>query len=167
MKVRQIVLVLAAVAPLAVLAAACESKHAPTAVRNTMDAQAVKSSPEIASQSAKAQKTLDGWSGDAAVDLALAVEEAEREIILAFAAIGDESDLRYRRSVDAFRSATEIIAAAARPLEKDDAAAVTDLLIFSRASALASRTGEPTAVSPANALKTLRKHQTATTHYEY
>lgn len=151
---------------LAALAAGCAPKRTQSPVRATLDAQAaLPRSPELASRALGAQAKLERWPTDSAVELSLLVEEARRELEIA-AAAGHIEDIRFERAVQAFESATTIITAAADPLDADDVDAVSDLLRFSRSGALAAR-DEPTAVSPTNSLKTLRKHQQAPGHYEY
>ena len=137
------------------------------AVRRTLDAQVQAGAPpEVREEAAKARLALSKWQNDHALRLDVAVDESEEELTRAFSIAG-RSDLHCGQSLQLFSSATDLITRSPTPLDSDAVESVAFLLDRSRELAREARERSPSATSPHNALKTLRRHQSDPSHYAY
>lgn len=136
------------------------------AVRKTLDAQVTTSPPELREAAAKARKALAKWESESALRLDVAVDESEYELARAFSIAGRD-DLHCSQSLEIFSSAAEMITRAPAPLDTDGIESVAYLLDRSRELARVAGGRTPSATSPNNALKTLRKYQADPSHYSY
>lgn len=154
---------------LAAFVAGCAPHHPPlgTSVQRSLDMQSLGESPHAIDENARrAEEALSRWPADAGLNLSLEIREAAEELELT-AHAGKESDPRYSTSLVAFHNAIELVCSSPTTLAAKDLEAVSALVRTARSDALAARGQDPTAVSPTNSLKTLRKHQTAPSHYDY
>jgi len=152
---------------LAIAAGACDPAwNRGAAVRKTLDAQVTTSPPKLRDAAAKARQALAKWESESALRLDVAVDESEYEIARAFSIAGLD-DLHCSQSLEIFASATEMITSSPTPLDTDGIESVAFLLDRSRELARVAGGRTPSATSPNNALKTLRKHQADPSHYSY